>query len=67
MQDAARDAGRDPTAIEITYNRGNKPDTVREYADKGVSRWVVAAWGEDLESCKRMLGRLSDTLVAPLG
>jgi probable F420-dependent oxidoreductase len=66
MNAAARDAGRNPDGIEITYNRGSKPETVKRYADLGVSRWVVAAWADDLESCKRTLGELSDTLVAPL-
>lgn len=63
---AARDHDRNPDDIEITYNRGSKLDTVKRYGDLGVSRWVVAAWGEDLESSKRILGELSDTLVAPL-
>ncbi|MSO78631.1 MAG: LLM class F420-dependent oxidoreductase [Acidimicrobiia bacterium] len=62
----ARDAGRDPEAIEVTYSGSTKPDTVKKYADLGVSRWVVAAWGDDLESSKRLLGDLSETLVAPL-
>jgi probable F420-dependent oxidoreductase len=66
LRDAARDGGRDPDAIEITYNRGSKPDTVKRYADLGVTRWVLAAWADDLESAKRVLGELSDTLVAPL-
>ncbi|MEX0663657.1 MAG: LLM class F420-dependent oxidoreductase [Acidimicrobiia bacterium] len=66
MNTAARDAGRNPDTIEITYNRGSKPDTVKRYADLGVSRWVVAAWADDLESCKRALGELSQTLVAPM-
>ena len=35
-------------------------------ADLGVSRWVVAPWGDDLESCKRILGTMSETLVGPL-
>jgi probable F420-dependent oxidoreductase len=63
---AATDAGRDPDAIEVTYSGSRKPDVVKRYADLGVSRWVVAAWGEDLESCKRLIGELSETLVAPL-
>jgi probable F420-dependent oxidoreductase len=63
---AAREAGRDPGSIEITYSGSSKPDTVKRYADLGVSRWVVAAWADDLESSKRLLGDLSETLVAPL-
>jgi probable F420-dependent oxidoreductase len=63
---AALDAGRDADGIEITYSGSTKPDTVKRYADLGVSRWVVAAWADDLESSKRLLGELSETLVAPL-
>lgn len=63
---AAKDAGRDPDAIEVTYSGTRKLDGVKRYADLGVSRWVVAAWGDDLETCKRLLGELSDLLVAPL-
>jgi len=66
MRAAAQEADRDPDSIEITYNRGNKLDTVKRYADLGVSRWIVAAWGTDLESSKRILGELSKKLVAPL-
>jgi probable F420-dependent oxidoreductase len=64
MRAAARDAGRDPDTIEITYNAGMKPDTVKRYADLGVSRWVAAVWEDDLESCKRALGEISDSLIS---
>jgi len=64
MRAAARDAGRDPDTIEITYSAGMKPDTVKRYADLGVTRWVVAVWENDLESCKRALGEVSDSLIS---
>jgi len=63
MQSAARDAGRDPDTIEITYTAGMNPDTVKRYADLGVSRWVTAVWEDDLESCKRALGKVSESLI----
>ena len=53
-----------PETIEITYSAGMKPDTVKRYADLGVSRWVVAVWEHDLESCKRALGEVSDSLIS---
>jgi probable F420-dependent oxidoreductase len=62
---AAKDAGREPEAIEVTYSGSRKPDVVKRYADLGVSRWVVAAWADDLESCKRVLGELSESLIKP--
>ena len=64
MRSAARDAGRDPDTIEITYNAGRNPDTVKRYADLGVSRWVAAVWEDDLESCKRALGKISESLIS---
>ena len=66
VRSAATGEGRDPDAIEVTYSGSRKPDVVKRYADLGVSRWVVAAWADDLESCKRLLGELSDTLIVPL-
>jgi alkanesulfonate monooxygenase SsuD/methylene tetrahydromethanopterin reductase-like flavin-dependent oxidoreductase (luciferase family) len=63
MDQAARDAGRDPSKIEITYSGPAKPDLVRRYADEGVTRWVVPVWQPDLESCKRALGETADTLM----
>ena len=66
MRAAASDAGRDPDAIEITYGGTRNPDVVKRYAERGVSRWVVAAWADDLESSKRLLGDLSEELVSPL-
>jgi hypothetical protein len=66
MRAAARDAGRNAEDIEITYGGSMKPDSVRRFADLGVSRWVIAVWEDGLEACKRRLGELSDTLVARL-
>ena len=63
---AARDAGRNPESIEITYGYDPNADTVKRYADLGVSRWILSAWGQDLESCKRLMGKLGDTVIAPL-
>jgi probable F420-dependent oxidoreductase len=67
MRAAARDAGRDPDAIELTYSGGTKPDRVREYADLGVSRWVVAVWDTDPVVYRRVFDELATSLVGPLG
>jgi len=64
MRGAARDAGRDPDEIEITYSGATLPESVQRNADRGVSRFVVAVWEDSLESCKRRLGDLSDSLVS---
>jgi probable F420-dependent oxidoreductase len=66
MRAAARDAGRDPDEIEITYSGSVKPDRVREFADLGVSRWVVAVWETEPDAYRRAFDELATTLVEPL-
>jgi probable F420-dependent oxidoreductase len=67
MRAAARDAGRDPDAVEITYSGGTKPDRVQRYADLGVSRWVVGVWDTNPDGYRRAFDELAVTLIAPLG
>jgi probable F420-dependent oxidoreductase len=66
MRDAARDAGRDPAEIEITYSGGVKPERVRQFADLGVSRWVVSVWETEPDAYRRAFDELATTLVEPL-
>jgi probable F420-dependent oxidoreductase len=63
MRAAARGAGRDPDTIEITYSGPAKASTIERYADQGVTRWVVPAWGETLDECRRVLDEVA-TLTA---
>jgi probable F420-dependent oxidoreductase len=67
MRAAARDAGRDPDEIEITYNGSTKPDRVARYAELGVSRWVIAVWDTNPDAYRRTFDELAATLIAPLG
>ena len=67
MRGAARGAGRDPDAIELTYSGGTKPERVAQYADLGVSRWVVAVWETEPDAYRRAFDQLATTLVGPLG
>ncbi len=66
MRRAARDAGRDPDDVEITYSGGVKPERVRQFADLGVSRWVVSVWDTDPDGYRRAFEQLATTLVEPL-
>jgi probable F420-dependent oxidoreductase len=66
MRGAARDAGRDPDAIELTYSGGTRPERVAQYADLGVSRWVVAVWETEPDAYRRAFDELATTLVGPL-
>jgi probable F420-dependent oxidoreductase len=63
MHAAARDAGRDPDSIEITYSGPAKPDLVTRYAELGVSRWIVPAWGDSLDASRRELERVATELA----
>jgi probable F420-dependent oxidoreductase len=65
MEAAARDAGRDPSTIEITYGGAPKPELVKRYADQGVTRWVVPVWARDLESNTRALHETAKILMRP--
>ena len=62
MRDAARAAGRDPDAIEITYSGAAKADVVDRYAEAGVRRWIVPVWRETLDDCRRDLDRIAEEL-----
>ena len=64
MRAAAKDAGRDPDAIEVSSGGGLDLDTVKRYADLGVSRFIVPPLGFDLDTLRTQLGRFSDTVIA---
>jgi len=66
MQAAARDAGRDPDSIELTYSGSRKRDRVAQYADLGVSRWVLAVWETDPDAYRRAFDELAKDLIEPL-
>jgi probable F420-dependent oxidoreductase len=66
LRAAARDAGRDPDAIELTYSGGQKADRVAAYADLGVSRWVVAVWETEPDAYRRAFDELATSLLEPL-
>jgi probable F420-dependent oxidoreductase len=67
MAGAARDAGRDPAAIEITAGGALDHDGVARLGDLGVSRLVIPPLGFDLEKLKRRMGRFADEVIAKLG
>ncbi len=66
MEEAAREAGRDPAAIEITRPGAPDLDTARAYQDAGIARMLVGCGEADLEGLKRTLGAFSDAVVAKL-
>jgi probable F420-dependent oxidoreductase len=57
--------GRDPSEIEITTGAGRlDPDTVRRYADLGVSRLVTGPPAFDPEGIRRGLEELASRVIA---
>jgi probable F420-dependent oxidoreductase len=64
MRAAAKDAGRDADAIEVSAGGGLDLDTVQRYAELGVSRFVIPPLGFDLETLRTQLGRFSDEVIA---
>jgi probable F420-dependent oxidoreductase len=59
----ARDAGRDPDAIEITAGAFDY-DTAARLADLGVARAAVPPLAFDLEKLRARLGQFSDEVIA---
>jgi len=67
MSRAAKDAGRDPDAIEITAGGALDVDGIKAFADLGVSRIIVPPLGFDLETLKQQLGNFADNVIAKVG
>ena len=64
MRRAAKDAGRDADAIEITAGGAMDVDGIKRFADAGVSRMIVPPLGFDLETLKQQLGTFSENVIA---
>jgi probable F420-dependent oxidoreductase len=62
----AKEAGRDPSAIEMTCGGAMDVDGVRKFADIGADRLVVPAFGRDAESYKAMLGAFGENVISKL-
>jgi probable F420-dependent oxidoreductase len=61
---AAREAGRDPSAIEMTCGGAMDVDGVRKLADAGADRLVIPAFGRDAEQYAQMLGSFGENVIA---
>jgi len=62
----AREAGRDPAAIEMTCGGAMDVDGVKRFADIGADRLVIPAFGRDAESYKAMLGGFGENVISKL-
>jgi probable F420-dependent oxidoreductase len=66
MRRAAKDAGRDPGAIEVTTGGPPSLDFAKQLADQGVSRIVMPPPSFDPKDIGRALGELSENFISKL-
>lgn len=66
MREAARAAGRDPDAIEVTAGAMDA-NTIRAYADAGVGRVVVPAFARTEDELKRWFDDFAANVMSQLG
>ena len=65
MAAAAREAGRDPTAIEVTTHAPRDAETAKRLADLGVTRFIVSAAADgDLKGVRKIIHEATDNLRA---
>lgn len=67
MEEAAREAGRDPAVIEVSCIGPADADVAQAYADAGITRMIVAALESDLEGTRAVMGKFSETAIARFG
>jgi probable F420-dependent oxidoreductase len=67
VEQTAREAGRDPGAIELTYSGAATHDAALEIEQAGAQRMLIASIDKDLESAKRSLGEFSENIIAKFG
>ncbi|MGH2795582.1 MAG: LLM class F420-dependent oxidoreductase, partial [Actinomycetota bacterium] len=66
MREAAAEADRDPDAVEVTAGAMDV-ETIRAYADAGVSRVVVPAFARTEEELKRWFDTFNAEVMVKLG
>jgi probable F420-dependent oxidoreductase len=66
MRIAAKDAGRDPDAIEVTAGGAMDVEGIKPYEELGVSRIVVPPLGFDLDTLREQLPRFADDVISKL-
>lgn len=67
MRASAKDAGRDPDAIEVTAGGVFDLEGIKRFADMGVGHVVIPPLGFDLETLKSTIGDFADSVIAKAG
>lgn len=65
-RDAAREAGRDPAALEITTAGAMDLEGAKRFADAGVDRLIIPPLGKTPEELKSFLGTFSQHVLEPM-
>jgi probable F420-dependent oxidoreductase len=66
LEEAARAAGRDPDAIEISCVGTPDAESAKACADAGIARMLVACHEPDLEGLKRVMGPFGERVIATM-
>jgi hypothetical protein len=64
MRAAAVEAGRDPDAIAVTTMGATDLDSIKQFADRGVTRMVIPNMGGDAERWQSRLGAFSESVIS---
>ena len=64
MRRAAEEAGRDPSAIEVTSGGAFDADGVKRLADLGIHRVLVPPMAFDADGIRRQLGQFAEDVIA---
>ena len=64
MRSSAKEAGRDADTIEITAGGRPDLDTVKAWADLGVSRFLVPPLGFDADTLRDQLPKFAENVIA---
>jgi len=67
MRRAAKDAGRDPDAIEVTTGGAPSVDFAKQLADQGVTRMVMPPPSFAPNDIGRALGEISENFISKVG
>lgn len=67
VEKSAREAGRDPSAIELTTMGAPSLEAAQAAEQAGVQRLLIGSGGADLEKVRRSCGEFSEKVIARLG
>ena len=67
VEATAKESGRDPSAIELTYSGMATLDYAQQVEQAGAQRMLIASVEPDLDSAKKTLGEFSENVIAKLG